>query len=95
MGGDHAPHATIAGALLALAELDASHTIQLVGRTDVVRRELDGQLTRATSRPARARERITIVEAPEVIEMSDRPAAVLRTKANSSMAVGLKLQAAG
>ena len=33
MGGDFAPKATIAGALLALQELDAGHTVQLVGQT--------------------------------------------------------------
>jgi glycerol-3-phosphate acyltransferase PlsX len=95
MGGDHAPHATVAGALLALAELNASHSLQLVGRTEVIRRELDSQLARGSAIPRRARERVTIIEAPQVIEMSDRPAAVLRTKAKSSIAVGLKLQVAG
>jgi glycerol-3-phosphate acyltransferase PlsX len=93
MGGDHAPHATIAGALLALAELDPKHALQLVGRTEDVTRELDAQL--AVAGPRSARDRISIVEAPQVVEMSDKPAAVLRAKANSSMAVGLKLQAAG
>ena len=95
MGGDHAPHATIAGALLALAELDASHALQLVGRTDEVRRELDALVAPDAAMAARARERITVVEAPQVVEMSDKPAAALRSKANSSMSVGLKLQAAG
>jgi glycerol-3-phosphate acyltransferase PlsX len=94
MGGDHAPHATIAGALLALAELDPKHSLQLVGRTVDVQRELDTQLA-AAARKVAARDRITIVEAPQVVEMSDKPAAVLRAKAKSSMAVGLKLQAAG
>lgn len=95
MGGDHAPHATIAGALLALTELHASHTIQLVGRTEDVQRELETQLSREPSASSRARERLTIVEAPQVIEMADKPAAVLRSKSKSSMAVGLKLQADG
>ena len=95
MGGDHAPHATIAGALLALTELDASHTIQLVGRTEDVQRELETQLSREPSASSRARQRLTIVEAPQVIEMADKPAAVLRSKSKSSMAVGLKLQADG
>ena len=91
MGGDHAPHATIAGALLALSELGPAHSLQLVGRTEEIVRELTTQL----ARDAAARKRLTIVEAPQVVEMSDKPAAVLRAKANSSMAVGLKLQAAG
>ena len=91
MGGDHAPHATIAGALLALDELAPAHTLQLVGRTEDIERELGSQL----ANDAGPRKRLTIVEAPQVVEMSDKPAAVLRGKANSSMAVGLKLQAAG
>ncbi|HJR67519.1 MAG TPA: phosphate acyltransferase PlsX [Gemmatimonadaceae bacterium] len=91
MGGDHAPHATIAGALLALSELGPAHSLQLVGRTEEIERELTTQL----ARDAAARSRLAIVEAPQVVEMSDKPAAVLRAKANSSMAVGLKLQAAG
>lgn len=95
MGGDHAPHATVAGALLALTELDASHTIQLVGRTEDVQRELETQLSREASASSRARQRLTIVEAPQIIEMADKPAAVLRSKSKSSMAVGLKLQADG
>jgi glycerol-3-phosphate acyltransferase PlsX len=91
MGGDHAPHATIAGALMALGELDPAHSLQLVGRTEDIERELTSQL----ARDATQRKRLAIVEAPQVVEMSDKPAAVLRAKANSSMAVGLKLQAAG
>jgi glycerol-3-phosphate acyltransferase PlsX len=41
MGGDFAPRATVAGALLALSELDPAHSIQLVGRTAVIDGELD------------------------------------------------------
>ena len=33
MGGDFAPRATVAGALLALAELPPEHSLQLVGQT--------------------------------------------------------------
>ena len=95
MGGDFAPRATVAGALLALAELDPAHTIQLVGRTAVVdallRDLLDGELASHTV----YRDRISVVEAPDVVEMTDKPSAVVRGKPNSSMAVGLKLQADG
>ena len=91
MGGDHAPHATIAGALLALSELGPAHSLQLVGRTEEIERELTTQVARV----AAARNSLTIGQAPPVVHMSPKPAAVLRAKANSSMAVGLKLQAAG
>jgi glycerol-3-phosphate acyltransferase PlsX len=91
MGGDHAPAATIAGALLALAELPADVSIQLVGREDDVRREIEKQ----GGIPAAHASRVEIVHAPEVIEMSDKPSVAIKGKRESSMVVGLKLQAEG
>lgn len=89
MGGDHAPQAPVAGALQALNELDSSHTIQLVGR----RASIEPQLA-ANSTSAADRARLEIVEAADVVEMTDKPTDV-RKKPNSSMMVGLKLQADG
>jgi glycerol-3-phosphate acyltransferase PlsX len=95
MGGDFAPTAPIAGALLALAELDPAHTIQLVGPTEIVARELDSLLAGEHAALAAQRERISIVEAPDVIGMSDKPLAALRAKPHNSMTVGLSLQVRG
>jgi len=95
MGGDLAPQATVAGALLALAELDPAHCIQLVGSTPVVEAQLRTLLEGELATHAAQRERLTIIEAPDVIEMTDKPSAVVRGKPNSSMAVGLRLQAEG
>jgi glycerol-3-phosphate acyltransferase PlsX len=96
MGGDFAPQATVAGALLALSELESAHTIQLVGRTATINDQLDSLLKTADYEATRVhRDRITIVEAPDVIEMTDKPGAAVRGKPNSSMIVGLKLQADG
>jgi phosphate acyltransferase len=95
MGGDLAPQATVAGAILALAELDPSHCIQLVGSTPVVETHLRTLLAGELAAHAAQRDRLTIVEAPDVIEMTDKPSAVVRGKPNSSMAVGLRLQAEG
>jgi glycerol-3-phosphate acyltransferase PlsX len=95
MGGDYAPQATVAGALLALAELDPAHTIQLVGNTAVVDAQLRALLDGELSTHAGQRDRLSIVEAPDVIEMTDKPSAVVRGKPNSSMAVGLRLQTEG
>src|SRR5688500_9580843 len=89
MGGDHAPQAPVAGALEALAELDPVHSVQLVGRRDEVEQELGRHSTAGAHRA-----RLQIVDAPDVIEMTDKPSAV-RGKPNSSMMVGLKLQADG
>ncbi|MEX1186603.1 MAG: phosphate acyltransferase PlsX [Gemmatimonadaceae bacterium] len=92
MGGDFAPRAPLAGALQALRETDSDLSIQLVGKTGVVAAELDSLLKGDHSADAKHRHRIEIVEAPEVIEMSDKPSAVVRGKPNNSMSVGLKLQ---
>jgi glycerol-3-phosphate acyltransferase PlsX len=95
MGGDFAPRAAIAGALLALQDLDAAHTVQLVGQTAVIEAQLAGLLAGELSQAKAVRDRITIVEAPDTIEMSEKPAAVLRKKPNSSMVVGIKMQVDG
>jgi glycerol-3-phosphate acyltransferase PlsX len=76
------------GALLALADLALSHTIQLVGRSA----DIEAALARHQNVP---RDRIEIVEAPDVVAMTDKPSAVLRGKKHSSMVVGLELQPAG
>ena len=92
MGGDFAPRAPLEGALQALRETDTDLSIQLVGRTDTITAELDSLLRGDLAADAGQRDRIEIVEAPEVIEMSDKPSAVVRGKPNNSMSVGLKLQ---
>jgi glycerol-3-phosphate acyltransferase PlsX len=94
MGGDHAPRSPVAGALLAIDELDAAHTVALVGRTAVIQAELDRLAAEDPAGFSTRRDRVTIVEAPDIIEMSDRPTAAIRGKPHSSMVVGLKLHAA-
>ena len=92
MGGDFAPKAPIAGALLALQELDESNVVQLVGQTSVIEAQLKELLSGELASAARTRKRIQIVEAPDVIEMSEKPTAGLRKKPNSSMVVGIRMQ---
>src|ERR1044071_943915 len=94
MGGDFAPQATVSGALLALGELDSAHSIQLVGPTATVEAELARQLAGEHAALASHGSRIQIVEAREVIGMDEKPSAAIRGKQNSSMVVGLRLQAA-
>ena len=79
MGGDNAPAAVVAGALLALAE-DPELELQLVGREDDIRRELGGDV------PGR----VTIVNATEVVAMDEHPSAAVRTKKDSSINVGAR-----
>lgn len=87
MGGDQAPETPVAGAVAALGELPASTEILLVGR----RTEIETALTGHEMPPTRLR----IVEAPDVIGMSDKPLAAVRGKPKSSIRVGLALQKEG
>ncbi len=95
MGGDLAPGAPIAAALLALQELGPEHQIQLVGRESVIRDELTVQLAAAPAFLVEAATRFEIIDAPDVIEMTDKPSIAIRGKPKSSMAVGIRLQVEG
>ncbi|HEX6573499.1 MAG TPA: phosphate acyltransferase PlsX [Gemmatimonadaceae bacterium] len=95
MGGDFAPRAPIAGALHALAELHGDHTVQLVGQSEIIEKELAGLLAGEFSHSAAVRDRITIVDAPDTIDMSDKPTAALRGKPRNPMAVGIRMQTEG
>ncbi|WP_396223811.1 phosphate acyltransferase PlsX [Gemmatimonas sp.] len=95
MGGDFAPRAPIAGAVQALGALAPEHHIDLVGPTAVLEAELDALLGGELAGLSRVRERLAIVEAPDVIGMTDKPSVALRSKTNSSMVVGIKRVAEG
>ena len=78
MGGDHAPGALVDGAVAAARQLDVA--IALVGATAPIQDALsthDGWSDLA----------IDIVEAPDVIQMTDAPAAALRRKPASSIRI--------
>ena len=87
MGGDHAPQAEVEGSLLALGEYDDLH-VQLVGRPEVLAPVLAAQ-------GAAGHPRLSVVEAPEVIGMAEKPLAAIRAKRKSSIVVGLALQKSG
>jgi glycerol-3-phosphate acyltransferase PlsX len=93
MGGDRAPGATVAGALLALGDFGSRHTIQLVGREEVIRAELQRQIAGDFAGRAADAARLQIVHAPDVIEMTDKPTIAIRGRPKSSMVVGLRMQA--
>jgi phosphate acyltransferase len=94
MGGDHAPFAPVGGALLALAELPTEDRIQLIGRSSDVLAALDGAITGEFSALSAARDRIDLIDAPDVVGMGEKPTTVLR-RPESSMAVGLRRHAEG
>ncbi|MFN0098218.1 MAG: phosphate acyltransferase PlsX [Gemmatimonadaceae bacterium] len=95
MGGDHAPAAPVAAALMVIQELGSAHHLQLVGRASVIREQLNAQLAAAPALLVEAATRLEIIDAPDVIEMTDKPSVAVRGKPNSSMTVGIKLQAEG
>ena len=86
MGGDHAPREVVAGALLAAKEYGVE--ILLVGQEEVVRKEL-AALTEHTPRG------IEVVDAREVVEMTDHALTPIRRKRNSSIRVCANLVAEG
>jgi phosphate acyltransferase len=77
MGGDHAPEAIIAGALMAARRLQIG--LLLVGARDVIEREV-------RRHPGARALDLRIVDAPERVEMAE-PAAALRRKPQASIRV--------
>ncbi len=82
MSGDLGPHEAITAALDILQE-HSSLSLILVGDTQVIRDKLSCHNGYDATR-------LTIVHAADVILMSDKPAAALRSKRNSSMRVALE-----
>jgi glycerol-3-phosphate acyltransferase PlsX len=82
MGGDHCPKAEVSGAILASRSLGVK--VILVGREDVVRRELE-------SHESYDRSLIEIFHASEQITMEDSAAKAVRTKKDSSIRVASRL----
>ena len=80
MGGDNAPFSTIKGAVTSLNEIH-DLTLILVGEQKRIESEL--------SKYSYNKNRIEILDAPEVIEMNDDPVIAVKTKKSSSMNIAL------
>jgi glycerol-3-phosphate acyltransferase PlsX len=76
MGGDHAPEAIIAGALMAARRLQIG--LLLVGARDVIREELRRHSGAASMD-------LQILDAPERVEMAEAASVALRRKPNASI----------
>jgi len=85
MGGDHAPERPVAGAMAALHEPGVDFDIVLVGD--------EARITPLL--PRRAHPRPTVWHASQTIAMDESPATALRRKRDSSIGVGIGLQAVG
>lgn len=84
-GGDHAPLEIMKGCAQAVQELDVD--ILLTGKEQAIRR--------VAKQNNVSMYRMEIADAPDVIAMSDAPGEIMKSKSESSMAVGLKLLAQG
>ncbi|MBN1795033.1 MAG: phosphate acyltransferase PlsX [Sedimentisphaerales bacterium] len=81
MGGDNAPDEIIAGALESISLLDSDDELILVGKRDLIAEKLSGDKTG----------RVSVVDAPDVIGMDEKPIESLREKPKSSIGVLAKL----
>jgi phosphate acyltransferase len=81
MGGDHAPAATVQGAVEAVRQLGLQ--VLLVGREVVLRKHL--------ARFGGAPRGLHVVDVPDVVAMDDPPTAPVRGKRDSSMAEAARL----
>lgn len=82
MGGDNAPLETIKGAVAALEKVSELELV-LVGKKEVIEAEL--------SKYKYNKEKIEIVDAREIIEMTDEPVVAVKSKKDSSMNRTLEL----
>jgi glycerol-3-phosphate acyltransferase PlsX len=80
IGGDHAPAATVAGAVQAARELGVE--VVLVGPASTIQAELAKHNTAGLTLP--------VIDAPELITMDEHPVQAVRRKKQSSVAVGLR-----
>lgn len=84
MGGDFAPEAIVEGVVMAAAELPENVTIVLIGKQSLVHELIQKHGAEAVAN-------IELVNADDVIEMSEHPTKALSQKPNSSIGVGFKL----
>lgn len=87
LGGDFAPDANIAGAILARKELSADVKIVLIGDQNAILSGLSSFNEDSSG--------YEIVHAPDLITMHDHPTRAIPQKPNSSIAIGFDLLASG
>jgi glycerol-3-phosphate acyltransferase PlsX len=84
MGGDYAPQQSLLGVDLFLDDPTHGIELRLIGDEALLRRHY-----------VRLPDGVSIVHAPDVIDMNDSPTRALREKPNSSMNIGFQLLADG
>jgi len=83
MGGENAPGVEVEGGLAAVRESGGGVEVVLVGRKDLLEAELAGHDLEGLP--------ISVVNADEIIEMTDSPASAVRRKRGASIVVATEL----
>lgn len=91
MGGDYAPANVVAGAIDALLETNSRFSLLLVGKEELVQQELQKHHGIANLKQGS----YEIANAREVIDFDDSATAAVKTKKDSSIAVGITLHRNG
>jgi glycerol-3-phosphate acyltransferase PlsX len=86
-GGDFAPEANLAGALLALKELPEHVRISLLGDEEIISNWLNSQEV--------DNNHFDVIHAPEVISFHDHPTKAIPKKPNSSISIGFEMLSKG
>ena len=81
-GGDNAPKEVVKGAINAIKD-NQNLIVYLVGVEELIKKELEGVEYDA--------ERLKIVNATEIIAMSEAPVSAIRKKKNSSIVIGMQM----
>ncbi len=81
-GGDNAPKEVVKGAINAIKD-NQNLIVYLVGVEELIKKELEGFEYDA--------ERLKIVNATEIIAMSEAPVSAIRKKKNSSIVIGMQM----
>ena len=84
MGGDNAPSSNIGGVVEFLSESSNSAKIYLVGKSDVISKELE-------SYPKIVSKNFEIVNTSQIVLPDDRPSRILKEKPDSSMVKSINL----
>jgi len=87
MGGDEAPRVVVEGVVEVASFLNQGEELVLVGDEGVIKKEMESLSTNSLP--------ISLVHAPESIQMNESPILALRKKRNSSIGVALSLQQKG
>jgi len=87
MGGDHAPEEIVKGAVLAANNSECDFDILLCGPAAVMEGEL--------KKNGYSGNRITVIDAPDIVAMDESPTQALKTKPKSSLVTCVGLQKQG